>query len=531
MINKLSFIVLFIGLYVSALSQVDITLASRFNVSGVSGFNSYVIQGQLNDCLSRWSSSDVAVNDSLYFIEGSDLVVLAVTNIDSVVLGVVYLKATDPLSTGIVPSGGEAIIVRPTPNMKLPPFTCNARPDLQSMVQNRLAHLIDGGLSATITSFTRHNSLLEDTLRIIEKGVTHNLLIPNTTFVGTYNNIDLSSSSLISWWKDYDNITVVLGVDVSGTSRSDVLLPNPVGNDQYLGKVISVYSIDEHPVHTVRVHGGGFTLINIGSATPEQSRDIPNRYMITLSCIKDVSGVNWWVYSVKGIDYDPDAQAGGDLNGALSWLQINAGAIVTADLADTTVTFAKVQNMNTNKLLGRSTAGRGNVEEITVGSNLVLTGGVLSAVGGDSTIVSGEGTVGRIPVWELSPTNLGDSYMDVVDSITHARGGMVTYNKDNSVAALDINGALKTAIHNISINTALDGRHNTLYVDCTAGAIALTVGSVAAYPNWEYKIRKVDDTSNPIIVYGDFGSSGQKVITTNMETILVKNNAVKWFIN
>jgi hypothetical protein len=48
--------------------------------------------------------------------------------------------------------------------------------------------------------------------------------------------------------------------------------------------------------------------------------------------------------------------------------------------------------MSTNKLLGRSTAGTGVAEEITIGSNLSLSGGVLSATGG------GGGSVGIDPV-------------------------------------------------------------------------------------------------------------------------------------
>jgi len=42
-----------------------------------------------------------------------------------------------------------------------------------------------------------------------------------------------------------------------------------------------------------------------------------------------------------------------------------------------TVTFAKMQNINTSRLIGRSTAGSGDPEEIQIGSNLVLSGGVL----------------------------------------------------------------------------------------------------------------------------------------------------------
>jgi hypothetical protein len=52
-------------------------------------------------------------------------------------------------------------------------------------------------------------------------------------------------------------------------------------------------------------------------------------------------------------------------NSGATWT-INANAVVTADIADSNVTYAKIQNVSaTDRLLGRSTAGAGVVEEIT----------------------------------------------------------------------------------------------------------------------------------------------------------------------
>lgn len=56
----------------------------------------------------------------------------------------------------------------------------------------------------------------------------------------------------------------------------------------------------------------------------------------------------------------------------------------TTDIANDSVTYAKIQNVTSGTLLGRSTAGSGDVEEITVGTNLTLSGGTLSASGGGS---------------------------------------------------------------------------------------------------------------------------------------------------
>lgn len=53
------------------------------------------------------------------------------------------------------------------------------------------------------------------------------------------------------------------------------------------------------------------------------------------------------------------------------------GAIYTID--NDVVTFAKMQNISSNRLLGRYNAGTGDVEQIQIGANLTLSGGVLSA--------------------------------------------------------------------------------------------------------------------------------------------------------
>lgn len=63
-----------------------------------------------------------------------------------------------------------------------------------------------------------------------------------------------------------------------------------------------------------------------------------------------------------------------------------------AIIANDSVTFAKFQNITTNRLLGRATAGSGDMEEITLGTNLSFTGTTLNAAGG------GGGTVTSVDV-------------------------------------------------------------------------------------------------------------------------------------
>ena len=86
---------------------------------------------------------------------------------------------------------------------------------------------------------------------------------------------------------------------------------------------------------------------------------------------------------------------------------IAAGTIVTADLANSAVSYAKLQNMSAKTLLGNKLTTAGVPGEITLGTGLALdaTTGVLSASGSGGT-VAGTGVVGQLPYWS-STTALG----------------------------------------------------------------------------------------------------------------------------
>jgi hypothetical protein len=56
--------------------------------------------------------------------------------------------------------------------------------------------------------------------------------------------------------------------------------------------------------------------------------------------------------------------------------------VATADIDNDAVTYAKIQNVTDARLLGRSAGSGGDVQEIPVGSGLILSAGVLTATGG-----------------------------------------------------------------------------------------------------------------------------------------------------
>src|SRR5699024_9172858 len=60
--------------------------------------------------------------------------------------------------------------------------------------------------------------------------------------------------------------------------------------------------------------------------------------------------------------------------------------VTTAKIANGSVTLPKIQNISTQRILGRAASGSGVIQELTLGSNLSLTtSGVLSAANTDTT--------------------------------------------------------------------------------------------------------------------------------------------------
>jgi len=63
-----------------------------------------------------------------------------------------------------------------------------------------------------------------------------------------------------------------------------------------------------------------------------------------------------------------------------------SGSGATWTIANDAVTYAKIQNVAASRLLGRASGTSGDVEEITLGTNLSFSGGVLNAAGGSASV-------------------------------------------------------------------------------------------------------------------------------------------------
>jgi hypothetical protein len=177
----------------------------------------------------------------------------------------------------------------------------------------------------------------------------------------------------------------------------------------------------------------------------------------------------------------------------------SAGGTSTT-IANDAVTFAKMQNITTDRLLGRDTASTGDVEELTVSGGIeftgsgglqtsAFTGNVTKSAGGTTlTIANGVVAPAMLTTGGPSWTSGGDVTVtgditvtgnDIKSSSATAitmSGADVTVAGDLTVTGNDIKSSSATAITMSGANVAMQG--NTEFKNYTEGVVAIgTVGA------------------------------------------------------
>lgn len=144
----------------------------------------------------------------------------------------------------------------------------------------------------------------------------------------------------------------------------------------------------------------------ISSKTVDNTNDINT----TTTRLKITGGSSGQVLSTDGsgnLSWKSDSVTDGDKGD----ITVSAsGATWTVD--NDAVTFGKMQNITTARLLGRGSAGTGDIEEIQLGSNLSLSGTTLNATSGGVT----DGDKGDITVSGSGATWTIDN-----DAVTYAK--------------------------------------------------------------------------------------------------------------
>lgn len=166
-------------------------------------------------------------------------------------------------------------------------------------------------------------------------------------------------------------------------------------------------------------------------------------------------------------------------------------AMVAADVPNSLITYAKIQNMTTARLLGRTTAGSGVVEEISVGAGLTLTAGVLDTAGGAG--VTGSGTANYVPAWSSSGV--------LTDSPYNQSGGILTNTTTDGGLRVTRTGTDALMYIQSSANLAYDGQITIGVSNATKAASLYLVASTETISVVGSMIWTNDATS-------DIGASG-----------------------
>jgi hypothetical protein len=96
---------------------------------------------------------------------------------------------------------------------------------------------------------------------------------------------------------------------------------------------------------------------------------------------------------------------------ATGTISIATGGVAETMLADDAVSFDKIQNISTNRILGRSTASSGSVEQLSLGAGLSLSSGVLNtSIGTAAGQVMGADAVTNCSSSQKLQMSLGPTY-------------------------------------------------------------------------------------------------------------------------
>lgn len=177
---------------VSLWSQAPLLFSSRLNVTNVTGSDPYTLTGVVQDELSLWSAADInAANDSIYHLEGSDLLIYRITSISSAIGNNFTIIVDDIMNSGILPSTGtEWAAIEFTVNSQFPSYIGNLSSPFKAVIDNRFKQRLDELLSPdcltkTITQ-TAHGLTLGQPVAVragVLVGAAINSLIPAEAIV------------------------------------------------------------------------------------------------------------------------------------------------------------------------------------------------------------------------------------------------------------------------------------------------------------------------------------------------------------
>lgn len=173
------------------------------------------------------------------------------------------------------------------------------------------------------------------------------------------------------------------------------------------------------------------------------------------------------------------------------------GEVATAGIANDAITYSKIQNVTDARLLGRSAGSAGDVQELTVGTGLLLSGGVLSNT--VTSGVTGSGVANRLAIWSGTSSLSSDDSPLYFDG-TNNRLGVNTASPSATIHAIRAAGSFGEVIRaEASMTTNLiSALYNT---NTGSGANAMLYASTASAA-----------AGDPFLQFQVLGAGGTQVI-------------------
>jgi hypothetical protein len=182
------------------------------------------------------------------------------------------------------------------------------------------------------------------------------------------------------------------------------------------------------------------------------------------------------------------------------------GTIATAGIGDNQVTFAKIQQIATDRLLGRDSSGTGNVEEISLNGTLEWTGaGAIqrAALTGDITATAGSNSTAFRNGAAVSVLGRSANSVGAIADIVAASGQILFHNGTALVfgtptsASISAPGSTTQVIYNNA--GAFDAAANITVIGEAAFAFGATPASAGAL--------RFTNTNTGILVTRDAGNT------------------------
>lgn len=267
------------------------------------------------------------------------------------------------------------------------------------VIDDRVATVLDAGANITL-NYDDAANVLTISAATSATGAPTDAEYVTSTVNGTLSaERVLTDTATVTW--DRTTPGQIKAIAASGTSYTDEQAQDAVGNILQDSATIDYVYNDATPYITGLVKDNSITesMLSLSDNTTKDATISTHGLLMKLSgnTVHFLRGDGTWVTPPTGTSYtDEQAQ---DTIGAILLdsatidftyndatpsitASIIAGSISATELTNDSVTYAKIQNVTDNRLLGRSAGSNGDVQELTTGTGLTLSGGVLSASGG-----------------------------------------------------------------------------------------------------------------------------------------------------